>query len=85
MVDRHLSSPTVIRLGGVRDVARADAQALLNARHLEPHRGPILSQLPPRWPLNLERLDSWGAWLADRVEEGREVFACARILQSTPT
>ena len=27
-----------------------------NARHLEPRLGPVLYQLPPRWPLNLERL-----------------------------
>jgi uncharacterized protein YecE (DUF72 family) len=29
------------------------------ARHLGPHLGPVLYQLPPRWPLNLERLDGF--------------------------
>ena len=28
-----------------------------NARHLDSHLGPVLYQLPPRWPLNLERLE----------------------------
>jgi len=28
-----------------------------NARHLGPHLGPILFQLPPRWPVNLDRLE----------------------------
>jgi uncharacterized protein YecE (DUF72 family) len=28
-----------------------------NARHLEPRLGPILYQLPPRWPLNIERFE----------------------------
>jgi uncharacterized protein YecE (DUF72 family) len=28
-----------------------------NARHLGPHLGPILYQLPPRWPVNLDRLE----------------------------
>jgi uncharacterized protein YecE (DUF72 family) len=30
-----------------------------SARHLGPHLGPILYQLPPRWPLNLERLEDF--------------------------
>lgn len=29
------------------------------AQHLGPHLGPILYQLPPRWPLNLERLEQF--------------------------
>jgi uncharacterized protein YecE (DUF72 family) len=28
-----------------------------NARHLEPHLGPLLYQLPPHWKLNRERLE----------------------------
>ena len=28
-----------------------------NARHLGSHLGPVLYQLPPRWPLNLDRLE----------------------------
>jgi uncharacterized protein YecE (DUF72 family) len=28
-----------------------------NVRHLGPHLGPVLYQLPPRWPLNLERFE----------------------------
>ena len=28
-----------------------------NARELRPNLGPVLYQLPPRWPLNLERLE----------------------------
>lgn len=28
-----------------------------NAKHLRPHLGPVLYQLPPRWPLNLERFE----------------------------
>lgn len=27
-----------------------------NARHLKPHLGPVLYQLPPRWKVNVERL-----------------------------
>lgn len=30
-----------------------------NARQLGPRQGPILYQLPPRWPLNIERLESF--------------------------
>ena len=30
---------------------------LTHARHLGPHLGPILYQLPPRWPLDLERFE----------------------------
>jgi uncharacterized protein YecE (DUF72 family) len=28
-----------------------------NAKHLGPHFGPVLYQLPPRWPLNLDRFE----------------------------
>jgi uncharacterized protein YecE (DUF72 family) len=28
-----------------------------NVKHLGPHLGPILYQLPPKWPLNLERFE----------------------------
>jgi uncharacterized protein YecE (DUF72 family) len=30
-----------------------------SARHLGPHLGPILYQLPPRWPLDLDRLENF--------------------------
>lgn len=34
-----------------------------NARHLKPHLGPVLYQLPPRWKVNLERLGHFVALL----------------------
>jgi uncharacterized protein YecE (DUF72 family) len=33
------------------------ARLVDSARHLSPHLGPLLYQLPPAWPLNLERLE----------------------------
>jgi uncharacterized protein YecE (DUF72 family) len=30
-----------------------------NAKHLGPHLGPILYQLPPRWPVDLNRLENF--------------------------
>lgn len=35
-----------------------------NAKHLGSHLGPILYQLPPRWPLNLERFEAFLQCLA---------------------
>jgi uncharacterized protein YecE (DUF72 family) len=46
-----------------------------NARHLGRHLGPVLYQLPPRWPVNLERFERFLAALPRRyrhVVEFRE-------------
>jgi uncharacterized protein YecE (DUF72 family) len=51
------------------------AEFLGRARHLGPSIGPILYQLPPRWSLNLERLEGFIALLPgdlDHVFEFRE-------------
>jgi uncharacterized protein YecE (DUF72 family) len=38
-----------------------------NARELGPRLGPVLYQLPPRWPLNLERFEAFLAALDRRM------------------
>jgi uncharacterized protein YecE (DUF72 family) len=43
----------------LKDPADPLARFFENARHLGPRLGPVLYQLPPRWPLNLERFENF--------------------------
>jgi uncharacterized protein YecE (DUF72 family) len=43
----------------LKDPGEPIARFFDRARHLGPHLGPILYQLPPRWPLNLERFEAF--------------------------
>jgi uncharacterized protein YecE (DUF72 family) len=47
----------------LKDAAEPLANVLGRARHLGPHLGPILYQLPPHWHCNLERLREFLALL----------------------
>jgi uncharacterized protein YecE (DUF72 family) len=49
----------------LKDPADPLARFFDNARYLGPRLGPVLYQLPPRWPLNLPRLETFLAALAD--------------------
>jgi uncharacterized protein YecE (DUF72 family) len=48
----------------LKDPADPLARFFGHARHLGPRLGPVLYQLPPRWPLNLERLEAFLTALA---------------------
>ena len=53
---------------------------LRHARYLGPHLGPILYQLPPRWPVNLERFETF-LRLAPEAPERPEIDAVLRTLR----
>jgi uncharacterized protein YecE (DUF72 family) len=47
----------------LKDPEDALARFFANARHLGRHLGPVLFQLPPRWPVDLDRLEHFLAVL----------------------
>ncbi len=51
----------------LKDCAEPLARMMAPVRHLEPALGPLLFQLPPRFHLNLERLESFLRLLPDDV------------------
>ena len=52
-------------------------------RHLGPHLGPVLYQLPPRWPVNLDRLEAFLRTLPKRrlqaIEFREPTWYCERV------
>jgi uncharacterized protein YecE (DUF72 family) len=55
----------------LKDPADPLARFFNNARHLGPRLGPVLYQLPPRWPLNLERLEAF-LWALTHLQGGSD-------------
>jgi uncharacterized protein YecE (DUF72 family) len=54
------------------------------ARELGDRLGPVLYQLPPRWPVNLERLDAFLACLPEgtpRARVPRALVVCPEVLE----
>lgn len=51
------SSRFLTHIKKLKDPEEPLARFFENAAHLGPHFGPVLYQLPPRWPINLERFE----------------------------